>query len=219
MLPEELAEKHPKLYHITEAGASENIKTIGLHSTKSLLELFEIEPEKKELLKSQRRAQPIHIEHATYGKAVLNDNTPLLEKALTSCLEPPLTVADWMQILNSRVFFWPSEEDLNHHLNARLNRGRMKDVLVIDTLSLLQKYQEKVELCPINSGVTFRKAARRGIDTFTPLLKYSYKEWSHLRGKKDQVKEVTVVGAILDINDHIIDVIQVRPSDQMAAKC
>lgn len=60
-------------------------------------------------------------------------------------------------------------------------------------------YANQIELCPINSGVTFRKAAKRGLNTFTPMEKYSYKEWKKLRGKNDVIQEITVLGQIKNI--------------------
>lgn len=137
-----------------------------------------------------------------------NDNAPLSEKALKKCLDDHLAPADWLRMLNRRVFFWTNEESLNRHLGARLNRTRSREVIIVDTLSLAKAHVEHIELSPINSGVTFRKAARRGINTFSPLLKYSYSQWSKIRGQKDKIQEVTVLDQVRDIASYVIDVIQ-----------
>lgn len=212
MTPEELAERYPKLYHITEPHAWLGISQHGLLSTSRLLDLFEIENQREGEIKTKRRPTAVQIEHPRYGNAVINDNVPLIESALAKCLDDNLLPADWLRILNARVFFWPNEESLNRHLEARLNRNRTREVIIIDTLSLAKKHAEHIELSPINSGVTFRKAARRGLHTFTPLLKYSYSEWSKLRGGRDKIQEVTVLNQVSDIVDHVIDVIQCNGS-------
>lgn len=209
MTPEELAKKHPKLYHVTESGASQNIQRHGLLSTSRLLDLFEIPYLQRVNIETQRRPVPIVLDHPNHGRVTINDNTPLIETALRRCLDDSLIPSDWLRILNARVFFWASEESLSRLLNARLNRNKVKEVLVVNTLSLARAHAKSIELSAINSGVTFRRAARRGLSTFTPMMKYSYLEWVKLRGGRDKIQEVTVLDGVYDITDHILDVRQI----------
>ncbi|MBY0282006.1 MAG: hypothetical protein K2W94_07625, partial [Alphaproteobacteria bacterium] len=181
MTPQELAEKHPCLYHVTEPGAWESIKKRGLLSTTHLLDLFEIKGQQRQEIEERRRPTTIQLEHPIHGSVIINDNIPLSEKALLNCLDDHLIPSEWLRILNERVFFWASKEGLDRLLGARLNRGRAREILVVDTLSLVKAHVDQVELCPINSGATIRKAARRGLETFTPLSRYTFKEWSKLR--------------------------------------
>lgn len=206
MTPEELATRHPHLYHVTEPGAWKNIKKNGLLSTTRLLDLFEIDKEKRTIIETKRRPSSIVIEHSHYGRAIINDNLPLNEKALAKCLDHGLTPADWLRILNSRVFFWASKDGLDRLLGARLNRDRVREVLVVDTLSLAKVYADQIELCPINSGATIRKAAQRGLNTFSPLGQYNFNEWRRLRGQSDHIREITVRDAVPDIANYILDV-------------
>jgi hypothetical protein len=207
MNPVELAERHPRLYHVTEPGAWLSIKKNGLLSTAHLLNLFDIDHEQRTIIETKRRPLPVTLEHPHYGSAVINDNLPLNEKSLANCLDDHLLPADWLRILNSRVFFWASEEGLNRLLNAKLNRTRAREVLIIDTLSLAKAHAEQIEICPINSGSTLRKPARRGMNTFTPLLEHSFHDWSRLRGRRDKILEVTVKDHVTDIAEHILDVV------------
>jgi len=110
------------------------------------------------------------------------------------------------------VFFWASKEGLDRLLGARLNRSRGREVIVVDTLSLAEAYVNHVELCPINSGATLRKAARRGLKTFSPLSQYTFNEWSKLRGRRDQIHEITVKDQVSDIAKHTIEVLSVGPT-------
>ncbi|MBY0292439.1 MAG: hypothetical protein K2W92_04035 [Alphaproteobacteria bacterium] len=208
MTPEELAARHPRLYHVTEPGAWASVAQKGLLSTTRLLDLFEIEAELRIRIETKRRPAAVPLEHPTHGRVIINDNQPLNEKALTCCLDGGLTPADWLRLLNSRVFFLASEEGLNRLLGARFNRHRPREVIVINTLSLATAHAERIELCPINSGSTLRKAARRGLDTFTPLLHHSFKDWSKHRGRRDQILEITVRDHVTDITHHMIDVFQ-----------
>ncbi|MBL8677290.1 MAG: hypothetical protein JNJ47_07755, partial [Alphaproteobacteria bacterium] len=176
MTPEELATRHPYLYHVTEPGAWKNIKQNGLLSTTRLLDLFEIDKEKRMIIETNRRPSSVVIEHSRYGRAIINDNLPLNQQSLAKCLDHGLTPAAWLRILNSRIFFWANKDGLSRLLGARLNRNRVREVLIVDTLRLAKVYADQIELCPINSGATIRKAARRGLNTFSPLRQYSFNE-------------------------------------------
>jgi hypothetical protein len=209
MIPEELAARHPRLYHVTEPGAWLSIKQNGLLSTTRLLDLFELEGPQREILETKRRPSAVLLEHPRHGRATLNDNLPLSEQALANCLDVGLTPADWLRMLNARVFFWASQEGLNRLLGARLNRNRLREVIVVDTLSLAKAHAARIELCAINSGATLRKAARRGLGTFTPMLQYTFNDWSKLRGRCDQVLEVTVRDYVTDIAQHTIEVLPI----------
>jgi hypothetical protein len=211
MTPEELAERHPKLYHVTTPGAWESIQKLGLRSTSNLLELFDVDDVLRTEVETKRRKNEVPIEHPKYGKVIINDNMPLSEKALSQCLDDHLLPSDWLRILNSRVFFWASEERLNGLLNARFNRNRAREVIIVDTLSLTRAHAQHIDLCPINSGSTIRKPSRRGLSTFTPMIKHSFNDWRKLRGGRDEIQEVTVIGQVLDIADHTLDVLKISP--------
>lgn len=207
MTPEELAERHPLLYHITEPSAWDSIKKKGLLSTSRLLDLYEIEGLRRKTMETKRRPAAVVLDHSHHGQAILNDNIPLSEQALAKCLDDHLTPSEWLHMLNARVFFWASKESLNCHLSARLNRKRQREVIVVDTLSLAKAHAQRMELCPINSGATLRKPARRGLSTFTPLLHYNFHDWSRLRGRRDEIREVTVQDQVVDIAQYTVEVL------------
>ena len=211
MTPEDLASRHARLYHLTAPDSFDGIKRHGLLSTSALLDLLEVGEERREAIEAQRRPAEIVLEHPVHGRAIINDNAPLSEAALASCLDDGLAPADWLRMLNARVFFWADETGLARLLCARLNHGRPREVLVIDTLSLARAHAARVELSPINSGATLRRPARRGPATFTPMSSYSYEGWSRIRGRRDEVLEVTVRDGVRDIQNHVIEVIYSPP--------
>ncbi|NIA67675.1 hypothetical protein HBA54_03650 [Pelagibius litoralis] len=206
MTPEELTERHPKLFHVTEPGTHRSIREHGLLSTAEILTLFEVEAKERERLMTARRATAISLRHPRHGSAVLNDNLPLSEKALETCLDDGLTPADWLRILNSKVFFWADEAGLQRLLGARMNQGRQREVLVFDTLRVAEAHLDTLCLCPINSGATIRKAARRGLSTFTAAKAHSYAQWRKLRGRSDKVVEITVDHAVPRAGEFLTDV-------------
>jgi len=164
--PEDLAAKHPRLYHLTAPDALSGILRHGLLPTSALLTLFEVPNADRHRIERRRRPASVPLSHPVHGAAVITDNLPLTEAALEACLDDGLTPEDWLAILNSRAFFWPDEESLARLLGARLNRGRERLVLVLDTLSLARRHQQRMELAAINTGSTIRRPARRGLSTF-----------------------------------------------------
>ena len=111
-------------------------------------------------------------------------------------------------MLNSRVFFFPDLTPLERLLNAKLNKGVAKDVLVLDTRRLAQAYSAVMEIAPINTGNTAHVPARRGYSTFARLTDTNYTAWRWSRSNKspDRIKEVAVRGSILDIADFVLEV-------------
>lgn len=187
MTASELTALFPRLYHVTVPGAWESIRTIGLRPSAELARI----QEKLEVLE-QRRPSSIDLGNSI----VLNDQLPLSEKALEKCLDDELTPKDWLDVLNQRVFFYPTEAEVVKLLNARINRSRERDILVLNTKSLAEDYLLHLEFCPINSGSTIRKPAKRGLDTFTSIASISYQAWRRKRGKTDNVREIVSTHAI-----------------------
>jgi hypothetical protein len=210
MTPEELAARHPRLYHVTTPGAVSGIMKHGLLPTSALLDLFEIVGDQRVAIEGRPRASEVLLEHVSHGKAVISDNSPLTVKSLERCLDDGLRPADWLKMLNERVFFWADRRPVARLLDARINRDRARDVLVVDTLSLARCLADGMDIAPINTGAAIRRAARRGRSTFAPVRAHSYQAWQGLRGRRDRVLEVTVRGGISDINEHLIDVVRVH---------
>jgi hypothetical protein len=194
--PEELAEKHPRLYHVTDPSNWEGIHKHGLLSTSSLLSLFEVPAARRVVIERQRRPESVRLTHPVHGEVVITDNQPLSETKLEKCLDDGLTPADWLALLNERVFFWVDKKRLEGLLDAQLNRERDRLVLVLSTLRVARRHADQVELCPINSGSTIYRPARRGRYTFTPLLR---------KATPDRIAEVTVVGGVDPIDALVIE--------------
>lgn len=204
MSPEDLAAVHPRLYHVADPGALPGILRHGLLPTSGLLTLFEVPEAERRAIERRRRPESVRLTHPEHGEAVITDNLPLSEAALEACLDDGLTPADWLLLLNSRVFFWPDEEGLARLLGARLNRNRDRLVLVLDTLGVARRHHRRMELSAINTGSTIRRPARRGLSTFTPLGRHGCEAWRRLRGGRDRIREVTVVGGVADVGEHLV---------------
>lgn len=205
MTPADLAARVPRLYHVTAPDALDGIRERGLLSARAALDLFEETPARTARLTGERRPGETALEHRRHGRVVLNDNIPFSADKLAPRLDDGLTPADWLRLLNGKVFFFPDEKSAESLLMARTNRARDRVLLVFDTKSLVGAHVDRTALSPINSGSTLYVPARRGLATFTPLAALSYRDWQRQRGGRDTVKEVTVERAVPDAWDHLIE--------------
>ncbi|HEY4193173.1 MAG TPA: hypothetical protein VGM46_11060 [Mesorhizobium sp.] len=208
MTPQELAKKHPVLYHITSAGAAKHILARGLLTTSDILDRWEVEAGYRLELTRCRRKTDVTLHHPDNGVIVVSNNEPLSELKLQSILDDGLTSGDWLEMLNSRVFFFVDQKQLSRLANSRSNSSLSKDVLVIDTKRLADAYFEKIEISPINSGNTNYDAVRRGRSTFTKLRGTSFELWRYSRGNKsaDKISEVCIPSSILDVTDFVVEI-------------
>jgi hypothetical protein len=177
----------------------------GLLSTVALLEDCGLPEERRVALTRRRRPKEVPVVHPLRGTIVLNDNSPLSETKLASCLDDGLSPADWLGMLNERVFFWADEAGLSRLTGARANRGRRREVLIFDTRGVATAHYDRVEISPINSGATVHRPARRGSATFAPLSEVEYAAWRRQRGQRDRILEVVVRGHVREAARHLLE--------------
>lgn len=204
--PAALAARFPRLYHMAQLGSWPGIERHGLLSTSALLDLFEISGDRRDRLETRHRPQSSSIVHPVHGMAVIRDQKPMDDRGLERSLRDGLAPADWYRLLNEKVYFWLNRDRLDKLLNARAYRGVRQTVLTIDTARLLDRHAERVLLSPINSGCTKPYPQPRGLDTFLPLSTYPFEEWDRRRHRKEPVVELTVVRAVSDVRNFVIQV-------------
>lgn len=196
--PEQFALYYPRLYHMAEAGVWPSIQRHGLLSTVALLDLFEINDDRRRAILSEHRPESVTITHPVHGSAVIRDQKPMRESALRKCLRG-MTPQQWYEMLNERVFFWVTPARVQTLLNARAYRNREHTVITLDTAGLVAKYASRMFFSPINSGSTIYNPQERGRETFRALQTYPFEERSRLRGRNNAVAEVAVIYAVPDL--------------------
>ena len=115
-----------------------------------------------------------------------------------------MTVAEWLALLNRKVFFWLSEQRVATLLGARAYRDRDHAVMVVDTASLVDAHADAITLAPINTGATIFDARPRGRDTFLSIGDYPFDDWRRRRGVRDAIVELAVDYAVPDVLEHTI---------------
>jgi hypothetical protein len=146
--------------------------------------------------------------------ATVRDQLPL--KFIDQCLLPGVTVQDFLDELNGRVFFHVDENRLHTLLGARAYRRNLQDVITLDTRTFLELHDD-VDLAPYNTGsVHVPNMPARGPSTFTPIADYQLDYWRARRGERDAIVELTV-GDSADIVPSIISVEQWRDGEPISA--
>ncbi|MBC9820099.1 hypothetical protein [Terrabacter sp. MAHUQ-38] len=203
---DDLIGAHPVLYHLASRAAWPSIQRHGLLSTAALIDLFGVVADERAEMLEQVRQKSVPLAHPTHGHAIVRDQAPL--KFIDRCLTEGATLPDFLSALNSRVYFWPTEDRLKRLLRARQYRDGEHVVLHVDTASLISVHGAAVELSPYNTGsVHVPNAPLRGPETFRTVSAYPYDEWRRKRGAGgDAVAEVTVLDAVPDLKEHLIQV-------------
>ncbi|MDQ2880381.1 MAG: hypothetical protein M3Y48_03745 [Actinomycetota bacterium] len=216
MTPEQLAELYPRLFHMANVGSWPAIQSEGLLSTRQLVDACNPAEAVRDAILRRRRPRSITLTHPRQGPVVVRDQGPLREDNLHACLSG-MTVQEWLDMLNDRVFFWLHPDKLSTLLRARLYRNHEHDVLTVDTRSLLATHATNIRLSPMNSGATiFPNASQRGPDTFLRIEDYPYQERRRQRSTKDAVVELAVLDGVPDIVDHVLRVERRRGVDVLA---
>jgi len=199
MTPDRLIAKHPVLFHMADARNWASIERFGLLSTTALLDRYAILGPERFAVESNHRPTIVPITHPELGPAYVRDQGPLDPDVLPTCLTD-LTPQAWLETLNGRVFFWPTEDRLARMLKAYLKSEQA--VFEVDTRRFLDRYADRVELSHINSGFAAAayKPAPRGSTTFQPLANYA-------DTSKNAIAEVTVPGGVPDIFDLTVRVV------------
>jgi hypothetical protein len=113
-----------------------------------------------------------------------------------------MTMREWYELLNRKVFFWVSEVRLHTLLSARAYRSRRHEVITIDTSKFLRRGTNGITLAPINTGATlYPTATRRGPDTFKAIEAYPLEEYLRWRGPHNAIVELAADYAVPDVEE------------------
>jgi hypothetical protein len=191
---------------MAEVGSWPSIRRHGLLSAESLLDLFEITGQRRTEILTRRRPTLVTIVHPKHGRAVIRDQKALSEEKLAGCLLDGLTPAVWLQMLNSKVFFWVDPKRLAGLRNARAYREGRQLVLTLDTRELLGAYADRVILSDRNTGTTSPIAHPRGRGTFLPLRE----------DDRRRTVELVIERGVRDISKFVASAVEIGGAEEEA---
>jgi hypothetical protein len=196
------------LYHMAERGSWGSIQKHGLLSSSAILDLLDIPTRDRHRYERIHRPEKTTLRDPKLGTFVLRDQKPMNDERLAWCLQDRLKPSDWYGILNSKIFFWVSEERLRIMLGARAYRDEEHDVLTIDTEPLIRAHHRNVRLTHMNTGNTFPYPANRGHNTFKTIEEYPTRRDGIT--PSPEVVELVVEGGITDIASYVLRVDQMK---------
>ena len=130
----------------------------------------------------RRTSMPLNIDGAT---VVLRDQGPLFaRKDFTPLLSPGMTVADWIGLLNRRIYLFAKPGGRNKLVDKYATRDGAQEIITIDPARLLDLAGPRLELADQNTGAVARVSRPyKGWDTFMPVDQFPAK----------RPKEITVL--------------------------
>ena len=205
----ELAKRYPRLYHMAHRGNWEGIQRHGLLCTRALVEMCNVPAETRAAILDCQRVKSYRIEHSQCCEVFIRDQKPLirsrLEKALRNC-----SFQQWLDMLNSRVFFWLTEARLRTLMCAREYCADSHVVLVVDTLQLVNGLRRGITLTSMNTGCVQPYAFPRSLESFYEMADYPFEE--RRRRKRELVVEFAVEGGVEHILDCLLGATEMRCS-------
>lgn len=210
---EELIADCPTLYHMAQRGSWPAISERGLMSTSALLDLYGIYGQEREQIETRHRPEAVEITANGLPTAVIRDQIPMSDAGLRRALPARLQPSDWYALLNSRVFFWLTQDRLHRLLQAGAYRDQEHDVLEIDSRSLIEANHSRICLCPYNSGSTVMNPVARDENTFAKIEDYPYFDWRKKRRRGERAVELTVEYSVPDLRDHVRRVVVQRNTE------
>ncbi len=191
-----LARVRPNLFHATAYGAWPLIAEHGLRTAADAAA-----GAGRESL-DRLRSTPVDLDLPGGYRVRVRDQRAMERAGIEDHLDG-VDLAEWLALLNARVFLFARQKDLTT-LIARYQREG-QDVLTFDTARLLAAAGRRVEVTDVSPGAPqpFAHCPCRGRDTFVPLADY--------RGAVEDIAEVTVVGGLDDVTRLVRRVVRQHP--------
>lgn len=202
---DDLVRHYPKLYHMAAPGSWESIRVNGLMTTQQSVDVCKPSPEVRIELLGVVRRRTVTLRHPGGYQLSIRDQAPLRAPFRDQVLTD-VTLLEWLDILNNRVFFWLRQERLSQLLNALRYRRSPHDVLTVDTASLVDAYLSNIRLSPMNSGATlYPGAPQRGSQTFQTIADYRFTVGPR-GGVRTPITELAVINGVPDVARYVIRV-------------
>ena len=141
--------RRPYLFHLTDRSNLPLIlESKQLFSTQHLVGNSTLSPEEQvDFLRSKRSG---HKKITINGNEIsIRDQDPISMKALAKAIDVGSTPNDFLEILNERVFFWPTVKDLKIHFERY--KQEQPIILMLETEKIVEINSEP-EFCHLNSG-------------------------------------------------------------------
>ncbi len=170
MTPAEFVKLCPTLWHVAAPGAWDRIRQHGFLTASQIIERSTLSADERQRLVSTPRRTSIELD-VEGTPFVLRDQGPLLKKKdLDSILEEGMTTADWLRLLDDRVYFFAQRTHMEKLRDKYALLNDSVEVITLSPLGLVKAAGDLLELANQNTGAVARTKERyKTRDTFKPL--------------------------------------------------
>lgn len=215
MQSKQLVETYPRLFHMAWEGSWPSIREHGLLSTRALLELYEVDGEIAERIVREHRPHWIKIEKDGFPGVVVRDQKPMSDEGVRRALGEDVCLGDWYSLLNSMVFFWPTEKRLITMMKAGAYKGMRHDLIIVDTERLVKLKEEHIRLSAMNSGATKPYPHPRSMDMFRKFADFPFDKRMSRHRAEGTIAEVCVVHGVEEVEACTLEVRTATVSEAM----
>lgn len=183
------------LFHASAYGAWPLIAESGLFPTSALLA--------GDPRAQAPRSQSIDVAHPSGQAISVRDQRSMIRANIESHLDG-IGLAEWLDILNERVFLFARQKDLLTFM-GRYQETEGQDVLVFDTARLMAAAKGRVEVATVSptEPVPWQRCRCRNRTTFEAIDTFD--------GDVAEIQEVTVVGGLQNVGDLVTRVTRYHP--------
>ena len=158
MTPDQFLDRCRSLRHVGPAGAWDHISTQGFRTAEQLILAADLDEVTREQLLTEPRRE--HVRLTIDGNQVtLRDQGPLFaRKDWSSILGDGLTIADWVRMLNRRVYLFASTEPMKKMIDKYVALDGAQDVITLSPIRVLEAARGRIEMASRNSGAVARES-------------------------------------------------------------
>jgi hypothetical protein len=191
-----LAKLRKVLFHASSYGAWPAIAELGLRTARELRNASGLPHPKV------ARAKNVDLILESGHNVTIRDQRPMVRAKIEAHLDG-ISMADWLDLLDDRVFFFTRQKELTTLL-GRYQETEGQDVVVFDTAKLLRAAATtEVSTVASSEPVPWTRCPCRSRATFLPITSFT--------GSAADIEEVTVIGGIDDVSSLVVRVIRYHP--------
>jgi hypothetical protein len=188
--PEQFTTRCRAIWHVAPSGAWETINVHGLRTAGQLIAAADLDAATRERLQTTPRRESERLRVDGREIALRDQGRLFTRKDLSTVLADGIDVADWIRLLNRRVYLFTDRAAKDTLLEKYVERDGAQDVLTFSPTRLLAYAGQRLELADQNTGAIARRPGpQKHFDTFLPVSRFPDKK----------PKEVTVVDGIDDL--------------------
>jgi hypothetical protein len=171
--PDQFQLQCKRLWHVAPNGAWDRIKQFGFQTAEQLIKRADLDETTRQTLLTTPRPRSVRL--VVDGETVvLRDQGPLLGVAdLSSKLAENLSVAEFIHLLNNRVYIFTREAEMKTLRNKYVALDGAQDVVMFSPWKLVTTLRSRLQLASQNAGaIAHKMGALKDHDLFVSLIRF-----------------------------------------------